>query len=449
MKNSSILSLIIFFILFGSCSSTDLHNLNNTIRTGSTIIDNGNRLVNDGKRLINSVKMTKAEFDNTVTVFKSGSSATKRSSIPRGKATKFEIKRGSAQNLEWQPFAYFDNQLFPSAIISMATYKGSVDGSQMNSIKSSALGIMFKSNSSFMPIKWEIESSDKSFFDKVSGEFVSQKPERTELLMPDIPWNITALAKQNSSTPINMIYRLYDDNGNKTEKPITLFMRSVNDCIYQYNDIKLDFLFTAYIQEQHPEIDVILKEALATKFINSIDGLQGNISTAKQIQAVDMKTIYQVAAIWKVLHDRGIKYSSITATSTNSTSNLRSQNVRPFGNSIKNKQANCVDGTIVFASILRAINIPTTLVLTHNHCFLGFYTNPTSKYPLYLETTMLSQSNFIRKAKTSKQKNDAYFKQFAVAINYAMKEYEEYKANNDITEINVNQYRSVVRPLPF
>src|SRR5262249_15941530 len=156
--------------------------------------------------------------------------------------------------------------------------------------------------------------------------------------MPDIPWNFATLAKQQSSTPVTIIFRLFDDEGNKVEKSTPLFMRSVNDCIYQYRDVKFDFLFTAYIQEQHPEVDKILKEALNTKMINSVSGYQGD----------ELNTILQVAAVWRVLHDRNFQYSSITTTSTNSTQNLRSQTVRTFDNSLKTNQANCVDGTVVF-----------------------------------------------------------------------------------------------------
>ena len=62
---------------------------------------------------------------------------------------------------------------------------------------------------------------------------------------------------------------------------------------------------------------------------------------------------------------------------------------------------------------------------------------------------MLSSSDIIDKAPPAK-KNQAYVDQFMQAVKYASnKEYPEYKAANDLVEIDVDYYRSFVRPLPF
>jgi len=386
---------------------------------------------------IDATKRTTDQFNKNVKVV---NSRTPQPNVSGDQMTKPKYKKGDFTNFKWEPVAYFDGQIFPSMVISMADYKGAIDNAFMNSVKSSALGFRFISNSSYIPLKWEIESVDKSYFDKVSGDFVSQQAGQEVYFMPDIPWNIATLAKQVSSSPINIIFRIYDEDGNKVERSVPLFMRSINDCIYRYHEQKFDFLFTAFIQEQHPEIDKILKEALNTKLISSVSGYQGD----------EVNTILQVAAIWKVLHDRGFQYSSITTTSTNSTNALVSQAVRTFDNSMKTQQANCVDGTVVFASLLRAINISTVMVLTHNHCFLGFYTSRKRDKIVYLETTMLSNSDIIDQVKIPAKKNTAYVEQFMQAVKYATnKEYPEYKAANDLVEIDVDYYRGFVRPLPF
>ena len=134
---------------------------------------------------------------------------------------------------------------------------------------------------------------------------------------------------------------------------------------------------------------------------------------------------------------------------TDISNKIYSQSVRTLDNSLKTNQANCVDGTVVFASVLRAVGISTTLVLTSDHCFLGFKASPSATNLIYLETTMLASSNFIDKAKTKAEKDDAYLKQFVAAIEIAKEEYKEYQTKNDITEIDVDYYRKFVRPLPF
>jgi hypothetical protein len=407
------------------------------LKDASDLLKSGTDAMRSLTLFIDATKRTTEQFNKSVKVV---NSTTPQPSVPADQVTKPKYKKGDFTNFKWEPVAYFDGQIFPSMVISMANYTGSVDNPFMNSVKSSALGFRFLSDRSYIPVRWEIESVDKTYFDKVSGDFMSQQAGQEVYFMPNIPWNMSTLAKQISSSPINIMFRIFDEDGNKAEKSIPLFMRSINDCIYRYHEQKFDFLFTAFIQEQHPEIDKILKEALNTKLISSVSGYQGD----------DVNTILQVAAIWKVLHDRGFQYSSVTTTSTNSNNIIVSQAVRTFDNSMKTNQANCVDGTVVFASLLRAINISTVMVMTHNHCFLGFYTSRKRDKILYLETTMLSNSDIIDQAKTPAKKNQAYVDQFMKAVKYASnKEYPEYKAANDLVEVDVDYYRNYVRPLPF
>ena len=89
-----------------------------------------------------------------------------------------------------------------------------------------------------------------------------------------------------------------------------------------------------------------------------------------------------------MLQQRGIRYSSITRTA-NEDPNISSQHVRLIDQSIKLKQANCVDGTVLFASILRKIDIAPFLVMVPGHMFLGFYLDEAQEIPTFLETTLL------------------------------------------------------------
>ena len=49
-----------------------------------------------------------------------------------------------------------------------------------------------------------------------------------------------------------------------------------------------------------------------------------------------------------------------------------SQSVRFLDDSIENTQANCVDGSVLMASILEKIGISTYLAMVPGHCFLAF-----------------------------------------------------------------------------
>lgn len=432
MKNLTKLTLVMLAVFMPA------FNLNAQIlgRIKKTIRDT-TEIVTSAGVLVNSVKRTTQEFDKSVAV---DNSKTPKPTVAQNQLTKPKFKKGAFTNFDWEPVSFFDGQLFPSMIISMADYKGDIQTPTMHAIKSSALGFRFNSKQAYIPIKWEIESTDKTYFDKIGGDYVFQQAGQERYFMPDIPWNMAALAKQTSSTPLNVIFRLIDEDGNKVEKSVPLFLRSVNDCIFRYKDLKLTFLFAAYIQEQHPEVDKILRKALDTKTVPAISGYQGD----------DLNTIKQVAAVWRVLHDRGFQYSNITTTSTESSQDLASQQVRTFENAIKTNQANCVDGVVVLASILRAMGISTDIVLVPGHAFLGVYTSDKKDKVFHLETTMLSSnSELIQQAKTPKQKDEAYKKQFLQAVDSGNKTYEKYKATNDVTRIDVDAFRKFVRPLPF
>ncbi len=387
------------------------------------------------KELIASVQdMSTREYNKKVKV-SSGVKGEKydfKKSRPdrHGEITKPEIKGKGFANLEWTPVCYFRRQMFPSEIISMAHYKGELKGRK--EAISRPLGFHISSDRNNIPINWEIECVGKKFFEKTSGYVIYKTPGKVLDLMPEIPWNYDLLSKQVASTPVTVVYRLFDANGRKAEEIRHLTMRSINDCIYRYKDLALEFLFAAFIQEQHPELEKIKNEAMNTKIISSVSGYQDGADYVHK----------QVEAVWVALHNRGIKYSSATVTSSSSEKDttISTQAVRTFENSMKTKQANCVDGTIVFATILRSMNIHSVMVLTSKHCLLGYYTDAKRKNITYLETTMLAGGG---------KGNAGASKQFELAREKGQENYEEASERNDITIVDVEDSRKYVRPLPF
>ena len=125
-------------------------------------------------------------------------------------------------------------------------------------------------------------------------------------------------------------------------------------------------------------IDHLLREALNTRIVNRFLGYQGSP------EAVDN----QVYALWNVLQKRNFRYSSVSNTSLSSNV-VFSQRVRTFDDALESSQINCVDGSVLFASLLRAINIEPILVRTPGHMFVGYYTDANHKDMKFLETTMI------------------------------------------------------------
>jgi len=176
-------------------------------------------------------------------------------------------------------------------------------------------------------------------------------------------------------------------------------VRSVNDCPFfifrnrkgqteeAQGVVPMTWMFAAYANEHHPSVEVVLKDALNSKIVNEFAGYQ------KPPEGVLM----EVFAIWHALQARGVKYSNITTPSAESEF-VVSQHVRFLEESLGNAQANCVDGTVLFASILRKIGISPMLVLIPGHMYLGFSLDRDLQQVLFLETTMLGSVD-IRAAK--------------------------------------------------
>jgi hypothetical protein len=381
-----------------------------------------------------------------------------REEVSINKKQKLSVENGEFVNLSWQPVTKFDNQIFPSFVIGWANYKGVKDEDM-----GSSLGFNINTNLPNVVLKWEIECSDKNYFNIDSGYINCNDIRSTKIFMPKIAWNYRALTKNQTGAPLNIYFRLMDPNsGSKVEKLVSVNLRSINDCLTYFNGKSYQFLFTAFVNEDHPEIDKILKQMLDTKMIDAVLGYQWGPSY------VDM----QVAALWRVLHDRGFQYSSITDNSGyNDSKGLFSQTVRTFDNSLKTNQANCVDGTVVFASVLKRMGIRPILITVPGHCFLGYYANDTTTSDIrFLETTMMSDKAFISNPKASVQKyndiltkvipkgvklselNKAYFLEFLNAQvegdNKFKKNIEKYGAKN-VTLLDVSDLRKYVKPIPL
>ena len=65
------------------------------------------------------------------------------------------------------------------------------------------------------------------------------------------------------------------------------------------------------------------------------------------------------------------------------------QRVRTLDDALESSQINCVDGSVLLASLMKAININPILVRIPGHMFVGYYTDKSHKNMNFLETTMI------------------------------------------------------------
>jgi hypothetical protein len=111
---------------------------------------------------------------------------------------------------------------------------------------------------------------------------------------------------------------------------------------------------------------------------------------------VEQQVLAQVGAIYEALQDRetaGISYvSSINAFNPGADGVV--QRVRLPRQSLDERQANCIDGVLLMASLMEAIGLKPAIILVPRHAFLGFESGSAARPWRYLETTVLGWGDF-------------------------------------------------------
>ena len=233
-----------------------------------------------------------------------------------------------------------------------------------------------------------VELAATPFFQQSVSEFVLPKANTDYTIYPEVLWDYEKLRKIGQAQPVNIVATLTLGRQELGSHHRTMSMRSVGECLLGYYRMwpggkrgyrNTGILFAAYVNEDNPQIDEILREALNTRIIRRFLGYQ--TGTAASVDK-------QVYALWHVLQQRKFRYSSISNTSLSSNV-IFSQRVRPFSDALRSSQINCVDGSVLFASLLRAINITPILVRTPGHMFVGYYSDNKRKDLTFIETTMI------------------------------------------------------------
>jgi hypothetical protein len=196
---------------------------------------------------------------------------------------------------------------------------------------------------------------------------------------------------------------------------IQIRVRSVNDVpFYVGSDLTgesqdLSGIFAGFVNESHPAVQQILQEALGLKAVQRFVGYTGNPAD----------TSLQAFAIWYALQRKRVRYSNVTTPSAASPSGkVYSQAVRFIDESIDSQQANCVDGSVLFASVLYKIGIHPILVRMPDHMFVGYWLNEEHSAYEFLETTLLGEGRQPGSLKES-------FNRFSQAVGSANKMFNE------------------------
>lgn len=317
----------------------------------------------------------------------------------------------------WYPNLILGEEFYPSYAIANSTFKvgfSAIKNSNIFGDLQGQLGVEVNNSLALQDYKLKVQiECDELTKTSVEVIKVSAKVKKF-FFYPHLDYKWDALRKNQQSRPVTAKITVWINDELSGTKLKTFSFLSINDCpftcITKSNQLlDLNYMYAAYVNEGSPLInDVLLKEMFAQGTINRITGYQAG--DTKEV-------IKQVFAVWNALRKRGISYSSLTATTPNTYALpiVKQQYVRTIEDALQNKQANCVDGTVLIASVLYRMGLKPYLVTLPNHCFLGYALNASETEFAYLETTVLGMevpAQGLTMAKTSPFFDAALYEKF-------------------------------------
>jgi hypothetical protein len=134
----------------------------------------------------------------------------------------------------------------------------------------------------------------------------------------------------------------------------------------------------AFVTPNTPDIMSFLRTVADRHPEGRLPGYQGNTELVEP----------QVQAVYKALQDTGVVYvqSVINFDPEEGTS---SQRIRLPRESLQDRMANCLDGTVLVASLLEGMSLNPAIVIVPGHALVSWEAWPGSGEWCYLETTII------------------------------------------------------------
>jgi hypothetical protein len=369
----------------------------------------------------------------------------------------------STKAAEFDCIVGWEKQVFSSYVIATASMKQDIflNGNESNEKQilgdpNGMFGIAITSENDATPIAITITCDD--WFEPSMFTTTLATAGTEYQVFPTIRYRYNRLSRCRQATPatVNFEVQIGDEESVSVSHIITL--RPIHDCPFAIRQddglIDTSYVFAAYVNEQHPFVDKLLRESLDIGIVQRFTGYQSRKPS---------EVIRQVYSLWDLMVARDVRYSSITATAADSDKVL-SQNVRLIEETVNNTQANCVDGAVLFVSLLRKIDIQAKLVMVPGHCFVAFAPFEDQDIILGLETTLVDAENeldeasdeFLEESIPEELRDARSWNSFVSAMSVGTSAIEENKAkfndpkNASYQMIDIAKARMLgILPIPF
>jgi hypothetical protein len=199
-------------------------------------------------------------------------------------------------------------------------------------------------------------------------------------LRPRLAWDRAQIETLAAPRIQHLHVRIEIDGLPYEQRDIVVRLHPLDEALYYVREgrerVDLGAVFAAYVDPSDPVVDEVL--ALAQTFAPDV---------ASPVDSVDAP-MDRVRAVWNALELHGMRYAGDDPAVARGPS-IFSQRVRLLADSWNERQANCIDSSVLIASVLERLGIRSFIVLVPRHAFIGFYAEDGENGVEFLETTLL------------------------------------------------------------
>lgn len=222
-------------------------------------------------------------------------------------------------------------------------------------------------------------------------------------LRPRLDWDVGYLRALR--TPSRQALRFILDGTNLAPQAheIQVRVHPLDDALYYVREgrdrIDLGWVFAAYVNPEDPVVAEITASARAL-----------DPDFDRPAENADER-VHKAMSIWSALVRHGLHYAAGDPALSRGPA-IYSQRVRLLADVWKERRANCLDGSVLIASVFEKIGIPAFIVLVPGHAFVGYHADKDRVE--FLETTLLGDEVRPRETRSTGMATDA----LAVAANF-------------------------------
>jgi hypothetical protein len=202
-------------------------------------------------------------------------------------------------------------------------------------------------------------------------------------LRPPLEWDVDALRHLRQPRDQLLEATLRGSDGSIHRQHLAVRLHPLDEAPYFVREdghsVDLGWIFAAYVDPGDPVVDAVL--ALARRLDPAFDQGHG--------AAADLR---RARAVWAALEQHGLRYADGDPAIARGPV-VWSQRVRRPAQAWREGRANCIDASVLLASVFERLGLQPAIVLVPGHAFAGFRGTRVGAPLQYLETTVLGMAH--------------------------------------------------------